>query len=311
MKPVPIAFAFDNNLLMPAGVCISSLLRNACQDTFYDIFILHSEKRDFDKTQFELFENIYKNCQINFVPVGDCFDNAFEIRGITSAAYYRLLIPELIPQYDKVIYSDVDIIFRDDLSELYSFDIESNYIAATYDLGLNLSDDGKKYISSVPGLKQGEYIQSGFLVINSKEIRKDNLVEQFKKEALKNYRYQDQDILNIICGDKKYILPIRYNMTDYTFNYLMNYPNQIEQYATKDEIDIAKQFGTLHFNGHKPWKKYSVNFDVWWQNYRESPIFDERFYFDFFYSKLNEYDRLSLIKRLKILARYFIVGMYK
>ena len=42
MNVIPIAFAFDNNLILPACVCISSLLTNAQKDTFYDIFILHS-----------------------------------------------------------------------------------------------------------------------------------------------------------------------------------------------------------------------------------------------------------------------------
>ena len=42
MNIVPIALAFDNNLILPACVCISSLMINAKEDTFYDIFILHS-----------------------------------------------------------------------------------------------------------------------------------------------------------------------------------------------------------------------------------------------------------------------------
>ena len=39
MKTVPIAFAFDNNLVFPACVCLSSLLMNAKDDTFYDTLI--------------------------------------------------------------------------------------------------------------------------------------------------------------------------------------------------------------------------------------------------------------------------------
>lgn len=44
MNIIPIAFAFDNNLTMPAAVAFTSLLKNASPETFYDIFILHSEK---------------------------------------------------------------------------------------------------------------------------------------------------------------------------------------------------------------------------------------------------------------------------
>ena len=44
MKTVPIAFAFDNNLVLPACICISSLLMNAKEETFYDIFILDFQR---------------------------------------------------------------------------------------------------------------------------------------------------------------------------------------------------------------------------------------------------------------------------
>ena len=50
MRIIPIVFTFDQNLIMPASICISSLLMNADAGTFYDIFILHSEKCDFSQT---------------------------------------------------------------------------------------------------------------------------------------------------------------------------------------------------------------------------------------------------------------------
>ena len=37
MKKVPIVFAFDENLILPAEICICSLLENAKASTFYDI----------------------------------------------------------------------------------------------------------------------------------------------------------------------------------------------------------------------------------------------------------------------------------
>ena len=117
MNIIPIAFAFDNNLILPACVCISSLMMNAKKVTFYDIFILHSAQKALKKEELDKLPQYYKNCRIQYRQVDDTFDSAFEIRGITTPAYYRLLIPELITEYDKVIYSDADIIFRMDLSE--------------------------------------------------------------------------------------------------------------------------------------------------------------------------------------------------
>lgn len=304
---VPIAFAFDNNLVLPACVCISSLMMSANEGTFYDIFILHSEQEELCRKDLDRIPKYYPHCRINYIQVGGVFDNAFEIRGITTPAYYRLLIPELIPEYDKVIYSDVDVIFRMDLSELYEQDIDGYYLSATRDLGMNLSKDGRDYVRTLKVVNQGDYLQSGFIVLNSKLICKDNLVVKFKELSKLKLKFQDQDILNMACFGKVNFLSLEYNMTDYSFYYVMNERERIEQIYCDDSIEVALNKGTLHFNGHKPWKKYCVNFDVWWESYRKSPFFDSKFYFDFFYSKLNELDQLSLWKRIKLLIRYFII----
>ena len=102
MNIIPIAFAFDNNLSFPACVCLSSLMKHAKHDTFYDIFILHSEKEALRTEELDKLPTFYPNCRITYRTVDNTFDQAFEIRGITTAAYYRLLIPELIPEYDKI-----------------------------------------------------------------------------------------------------------------------------------------------------------------------------------------------------------------
>ena len=113
----------------------------------------------------------YGNCKITYKGVEEDFADAYEVRGITTPAYYRLLIPIIISEYDKVLYSDVDVIFRMDLTKLYSIDLGDNYLAATRDVGLNLSKDGLEYINSMPEMEAGKYLQSGFIILNNKKIR--------------------------------------------------------------------------------------------------------------------------------------------
>lgn len=60
MNIVPIAFAFDNNLILPACVCISSLMMNANEDTFYDIFILHSAHMELKKKNWTNYRSIIR-----------------------------------------------------------------------------------------------------------------------------------------------------------------------------------------------------------------------------------------------------------
>lgn len=306
MNIIPIAFAFDNNLTMPAAVTLTSLLKNAAPETFYDIYILHYEKEELDKFFFSKIVEEFHNCKINYVPVGDTFKGAYEIRNITTPTYYRLLIPKLIPQYDKIIYADVDIIFRLDLSDLYSIDLGANYLAATKDLGMNLSKDGKKHIQALPNVNSGNYLQAGFIMLNSALIRKEGLIDKLVEVAAKKWKYQDQDTLNIVCHDRILFLEPKYNMTDNSYKLGHKKLDKWETLYSALAFKEGLKEGNIHYNGYKPWKKWSVNFDIWWEYYRMSPIYDESYYFDFFYSRLNELDQLPLLKRIKILVRYFI-----
>lgn len=308
MRTIPIAFAFDENLILPASVCIASLLMHAAETTFYDIFIIHSKENELDKTSFEKISSVYPNCRIQYRTVGDVFDNAFEIRDITTPTYYRLLIPELIPEYDKIIYSDVDMIFRTDLSAVYSVDMADSYVAGTYDIDMNIGNNGRKHIDETAGLVHGEYLQAGFIILNVKLMREERLQAEFIKHAKNNYMFQDQDIMNIVCSGRKIFIPWHYNMTTYSFLYLERKFDKIKEKYVNSDVELARNHSNVHFNGAKPWKSYSVNFDIWWEYYRKSPIYASNFYFDFFYRKLTEYDQLSLWKRIKILARFFIHG---
>ncbi len=305
---IPIVFAFDENLIVPAEVCISSLLASAKPDTFYDIFILHADGTDLSTFEAETLKSTYGNCNITFRSVGNAFDNAFEIRNITKATYYRLLIPQIITEYDKIIYADVDIIFRNDLSEVYSTELGNNYIAATYDIGMNLIDGWKKHIVKTPGLEIGSYIQAGFLIFNCKKLRDNDMVSTFCDMIPHKYKFQDQDILNISCANRITILPWYYNITNNTLYFLNHEPEMIIPKYISSNFSKVKQLGNLHFNGQKPWKEYCVNFDIWWEFYRKSPLYDEKYHFDFFYNKLDEYDHLTLWKRVKILLRFFVFG---
>lgn len=165
MNIVPIVFAFDSNLLYPAHICISSLLMSAKSDTFYDIYILYSTKSGLTDNSLCKILNYYSNCRIQYRLVDNSFDSSFEIRGITTPAYYRLLIPELIPEYDKIIYSDVDVIFRSDLFEIYdSIDLENYYLAGVNSLS-HLIPENVKYYEKI-GLDALNIIYSGYLIFN-------------------------------------------------------------------------------------------------------------------------------------------------
>lgn len=311
MKTVPIVFAFDNNLILPACVCISSLLMNAKEETFYDIFILHSSKVDLHKEQLDELLKYFNRCRIQYRVVDNTFDQAFEIRGITTPTYYRLLIPELVSEYDNIIYSDVDVIFRSDLSDIYFHtDLNDCYVAGVNAL-VPFIPDMKKYYLKLGNVNIDSIIYAGNIILNSKKIREDNLVERFKELAKNKFHFQDLDVLNIACKGKITYLKPTFCLTTYFSELALRYRNLLHDIWDDKDIEEALTKGIVHYNGQKPWKGFCVNFDIWWEYYRKSPFFDEKFYFNFFYHKLNELDGLSLLKRIKILVRYFVFGRKK
>ena len=308
MNKIPIVFTFDNNLILPACVCISSLLQSANTSTFYKIFILHPASCDYSETKLAEYPEIFGNCSITFIPIEREFDSAYEIRGITNTAYYRLLIPEILSEYDKVLYSDVDVIFREDLKRYYDTDLAGFYMAGV-DNASSLRPEVQQYIKTKLGIdhKYGHYY-SGNLVINSSLIIQDNIVKEFRKLAKKTFNQQDMDIINIVCYSKIKPLSPAFCLTNFLTDFIVNHRDEMLHYFSEEELKHALDYGIVHYNGPKPWKEFCVNFDIWWEAYRKSPVFDEKFYFEFFNSKQGELDKLPLLKRIKILIRSFVYG---
>ena len=89
------------------------------------------------------------------------------------------------------------------------------------------------------------------------------------------------------------------------------HPELLPKSISTQDCDYARKMGNIHYSGYKPWQRYSIGFDIWWEYYRKSPFYDEQFYFKFFFDKTMLLESLTLWKRIKILIRYFVYGRYK
>ncbi|MBL1407270.1 glycosyltransferase family 8 protein [Sphingobacterium faecale] len=302
MNIIPVVFCFDDNWALAAGVCLTSLLANAKEDTFYDIFILHAANATFPRDgNLEKLGFAFDNFKLTYRSVGSEFEGGFEIRGITNSTYFRLLIPEMIPEYDKIMYHDVDVIFQDDLSSIFlDTDMNGFYVAGVVSPG-GLSEHVREKRRKL-GLDWKDYVLAGNIIINAKMMREDGVVDMFKKEvATSQYEHQDMDILNIVCKGKIKKLPPVFCGTVEIFRLAAN----MEAQSLYDLTELVKVIdkGIVHYNGVKPWIGWCSNFDIWWEYYRESVFFDAKFYFDFYISKANEVNSIGELKLLKLMLR--------
>jgi lipopolysaccharide biosynthesis glycosyltransferase len=262
-------------------------LRYASQETFYDIYILHGDgelNKDHQAIILKLMD-IYPNCEFTFINIGDEFNNVFIARGVPKVTYYRFLIPKLLPQLDKVIFSDPDIIFRGDLSQVYlNTNLSENYLAAVKSAFVK-----KKYIKSI-GCDPKTYTNGGFQIYNLRKFRE---LELDKKQISmcndKKYFYLDQDITNIICRGKITFLSPKYNSTQSFFKhaYLRTHSKRMAELFSKQEINEGLNPIVHHFNGIKPWNGLCYKHDIYWEEYRNSIFYDRDLYYNHYEKIMN------------------------
>lgn len=293
---IPIVFSTDHNFVMPTGVTICSLLLSADNET-YDIYILASpDVTEVDKKNLEnQVKTISPESTISFIEMGESFNNSFEVRNISTACYYRMMIPWLIPNVDKIIYCDGDIIVHTPLTELFDIDLKDKYVAGNNSVTGKGWADIKKYLYGI-GLDNKEYINSGVLVINSALQRKDNLKVKYEELSKKKFLYQDQDIINIVCKGKIRHFHFKYNLPPY---YLGVHKEINNRYI-------------LHYAGDKPWRTFTYAWEEWWEVYKKSLFCDMKFYHDVSANiispigQLKNYKRKASIKFRIKLSKIFV-----
>lgn len=308
---IPIVFAIDNNVVIPCGVTITSLLLNAGLETFYDIYILCNQSK-LDEGGRKKLNDAFMNhsqCSITFIDVssGVAFkETDWQTTGhLTTAAFYRLVIPLLFPQFDRVIYADVDMIFQRDLTELFVNSLQQQeLIAAVLDLAIDDKCYFQSDLPSMVGKSVKDYFNSGFMVMNLKQMRDEKIVEEFNRHAKVKYDQNDQDVLNVVCNGRVQFLPVIYN-------FQMNHFASYMWGRTSADICFGELFksATLHYTGKfKPWNSLEcVSNDTWWHYYKMSPFYDDMVYFKRQYDQIESHKNDFRVKsNNQLLTRVFV-----
>ncbi len=125
--------------------------------------------------------------------------------------YLKVFAFEFMPkEVDKVLYLDSDMLNLNNISNIYNFDINGKYLAASIDIDVNHSmvfGRRKKL-----GIKH-DYFNSGMLILNLKKQREDWSYEKINKVIQNNeLLYPDQDLFNMLCEEKDILfVPYKYN----------------------------------------------------------------------------------------------------
>lgn len=190
---------------------------------------------------------------------------------VTVQAWFRIKLPDLCKDLDKVLYLDCDTLIRGNLDELFSLDLTNKYLAGVKDVwGVS------KYVKRL-GMKSGVYVNSGMLLFNCDYCRKEhffNKVVDFAKNNAKIIEFCDQDSINKVVDEYKLVVSPKYNFMDTWWRggyYEFEGEEEAEYLKAKENPVIA------HLTGLKPAFKGCGNKfkDEWWEVAKKTKIYDE------------------------------------
>jgi len=224
-EAIPVFLAADDNYAPFVLTTILSIMDHTKE--FCDFYVLDGGISTEKKTAIIETLNILQKASVTFIPMDKMVSeyNFLTVGHVTLPTYYRFFIADMFLELEKAIYLDVDIIFLEDIKELYDTDLKEYVIGAICDQAAAETLDDFK--SNIEISTDSVYFNAGVLLMDLALWREKQITTRLL-EIEKVYRNRitknDQDILNK-CFDKDYMeLDIKFNaMKKYDFPILIRH----------------------------------------------------------------------------------------
>lgn len=194
------------------------------------------------------------------------------MRRIPPLMWYRILLPELLPDQDRVLYLDVDTLVVDDLAPLWTIPLEDHVVAAVNNV-LDESQGDRAQALGIP--RSAGYFNSGVLLFNLERMRRQDTtraIVDYARAHAADLLWPDQDGLNAIMATERLALHPRWNCQNTLFYW------DVDRFFPPGEAAAAAaQPAILHFEGPrhaKPWHPDNTHpyRSAWWQHRRAAGL---------------------------------------
>ena len=229
---IHIVMAFDDKSIYQTLVSITSALENNNKNKnilIYHCFIPYNFKDE----RMEYIESLKEkyDFRINYYKIPNLFKGKRRWN-YSYTIYYKLLIPLIFPDYDRMIYLDSDTLIFKDISEMFNLPFNDNYV-----LGYPFHTP---WIVKRFGIFPKIYINGGVLLFNINKIRNDNKDFQLIDFTMKNAKqlfFLEQDSMNIIFHKKIGLLPLKYGV--YLYGNITNF-KKAYAYKLRVKLDLKE-----------------------------------------------------------------------
>lgn len=285
---VALAFAINDSYVPYFATLMESIRVNANSAKNYDLLVMHTDVSTTNQERLKRIIGNQKSFSVRFLDLSRYSERMkkFFLRGhFTIETWFRLLMPEILPNYDKILYLDSDLVTNADVAELYNTEVDNYLMAACRDAdtaGLyNGAEASKKnYIDKVLELKGPfEYFQAGVVLFNLKKFREDyNTDELLELAAAKEWELLDQDVLNKLAQGKVKYVDMAWNVLfDWKHTRITDIISHAPQRLYNEYLEARKQPKIIHFAGpDKPWRDLNADFaEMFWKYAQGSGYYEQ------------------------------------
>lgn len=267
-----VVFASDDCGSLQLGISIFSLLESAEPNTRYRIYILEDNISPSNQEKILSLKQQF-DTDVVFIPVEDVLGkfDGLEMGRWPRASLARLFISSKLPDEEIILYSDIDVLFCQDLHEIFETDMTDAVLGVVYEQNdRQAMAEQQTRLGMPPGSR---YFNTGVLLMNLKEFRRRNgegiLMNHFIQHQ-KRLFCPDQDLLNAVFHNMAVRLHPKWNWTDgYSRRLLFKSVSKDNWNSgtVREVLEAADQPGILHFwGGQKPWR---YNFRYEGERYRQ------------------------------------------
>lgn len=279
---VNVAFCSDKNNIKYLSVALESLVAHVSASRKYNIYLLSDDLSLSDQALLTSIVKEKDNVEFKYIDIKENLsltDSLFIDRHLTTAAYWRFLLPEILYGIDKILYLDTDVIICDDVGIVFDTDMEGYHFAGCLDQAVHCCNFGdfklsKEILARFKYTDFSSYINSGVLLLNLEQLRIEKISRKLLDCASKNKLiFHDQDAINIVSKHHIKLLDQRWNFTTHLCPELYSIDTQ------KSMLDMisAWDIGIIHYLGaFKPWNSDNGCLYMIWRQYAlKSPYFIE------------------------------------
>ncbi len=245
---IHIAASCDDNYAQHVGIVFQSLLENTTISKRIEIHLISNGISESSQQRLTNIVSAFSG-QLHIIPADDSKYEGLPTSRYGTAAYQRISLAHYLPKsVNKVIYLDSDTIVLGDIKNLWDIPLNGKPLGAIE----NLSPKACRHL----GFSRNEYFNSGVLVVDLEQWRKDDTHQKtinIIKKNLDVIRYFDQCSLNMIFRGNWTKLPLNWNQQADIYGVLKKYADGCGYSATQIKDAIAKPY-IVHFIGkQKPW----------------------------------------------------------